>query len=295
MGGVTRETPDRENAMVLQDALMWRQGVAAVADVCNGDASFGVKSRSGIRYLNFLELFGMNSSGIGHLEALAGKSSAAPLAWSATPHSTYSLQSESFAAAVTMGRGPLSIHFMEDPAEAELFRRRGPLWEWYAEKGFSPDFLEYGSPAGRIVSQVPADRDILLIHNTFIEERDVRRLAEHFGERVTFVLCSASNRHISGSLPPVDMLRRCGVRIALGTDSLASNDRLSMIDEMKLLAGAPIEELLRWATANGARATGMGDSLGSLDVGMAPGIAVIENLDPGTLRLTPRSTTRRIV
>jgi cytosine/adenosine deaminase-related metal-dependent hydrolase len=295
MGGVKRDTTDRARAIALQDALMWQQGVAAVADVCNGDATFDVKRRSPVRYLSLLELFGMNTFSTQHIEELAAEASAAGLRWNVTPHATYSLQRESFAAAVALGEGPLSIHFMESPDERELFEGRGPLWDWYASKGFSMDFLEYGSPAGRVIAQVPADRDIMLIHNTYIEEEDVQRLTAHFGPRVTFVLCPASNRYISGARPPVEMLRGRGVRIALGTDSLASNDALSMAAEMRLLDGVPTEDLLRWATSNGAEALGIDDNFGSLAVGKAPGLAIIENLNPETLQFTARTVTRRLV
>lgn len=75
---------------------------------------------------------------------------------SLTPHSLYSVQDAPLRAIAAEGDAPLSVHFMESPAESELFARRGPLWEWYRKVGFTCDFLHYGSPAERLVACVPA-------------------------------------------------------------------------------------------------------------------------------------------
>lgn len=56
-----------------------------------------------------------------------------------------------------------------------------------------------------------------------------------------------SNRYISGLEPPVELLRRNRLNICLGTDSLASNDRLSVFEEMRMFPGIPLPELLAWA------------------------------------------------
>lgn len=55
---------------------------------------------------------------------------------------------------------------------------------------------------------------------------------------------------------PVELLRRNGLNICLGTDSLASNTALSLLGEMQHLGKIPLAELLTWAAPNGARALG---------------------------------------
>ncbi len=296
MRGVKRDTDDRQRAIAAQDALLWQQGVAAVADISNGDSSFDCKRSSRVDYLTLLELFGMNTLSSQHLVQVAHQAAAAGLRYGLTPHSTYSLQRGPFAEAVAMTPGQLlSVHFMESEDEQQMFRREGEMWAWYGEQGHDPDFLGYGSPAGRIVAQVPGDRSILLIHNTFITEEALDRLTAHFGGRVTFVLCPRSNRYLTGALPPVELLRRKGVRIALGTDSLASNTSLSMVEEMKMFPEVPLGELLRWATASGAEALGLSATLGTLEVGKAPGVALLTGIDWQTMTLLPDASTRRIV
>ncbi len=296
MACTRRDVPERAAAIALQDARMWREGIGAVADICNGDSTFSVKSHSPIEYLSLLELFGLHAVSAAPLAALEKEARRLGLRHGVTPHSTYSLQPAAFAdAAAGDASVPLSVHFMESPGEAELFAGHGELHDWYASQGMQADFRGFGSPAERIIAQIPADRSVMLVHNTCITGRDIDLLTAHFGDRVTFVLCPRSNACITGLQPPAELLRRKGVRIALGTDSLASNDSLSMVEEMKMLPGVPLEELLGWATAGGARALGLGDRYGSLETGKAPGIALLTGIDWKHMTLLPHASARRLV
>ena len=125
---------------------------------------------------------------------------------------------------------------------------------WYAKAGFSCDFLHYGSPAERLVACVPHDRRVTLVHDCCITQRDIDIVMGHFTAPVWWCLCPRSNRYISGLEPPVELLRRNRLNICLGTDSLASNDRLSVFEEMRMFPGIPLPELLAWA----AGCTGIG-------------------------------------
>ncbi len=99
--------------------------------------------------------------------------------------------------------------------------------------------------------------------------------------RFTFCLCPNANLYIENTLPPVDMLRAQNAHIVLGTDSLASNHALSILGEINTLrthfAHIPTEELLQWATLNGAKALQMDSWLGSFDKGKQPGVLCIGN------------------
>ncbi len=236
------------------DAKMWAEGVSAVADICNGDSTFDLKTRSRIKYHNFCELFGLEADPA-RATALRDEAEKMGLEATVTPHSTYSLNREAFSASAQLSiiHYPLSIHFMESEQETDLFRKRGSLWDWYAEQGLAPDFLDYGGPAERLVAQTPPEVPVMLIHNCCVTQRDIDIVMGHFTAPVTWVVCPGSNRYISGLGPPVDLLRRNGLRIAVGTDSLASNTTLSMVEEMRLLAGltdAPLAELLGWVAAD---------------------------------------------
>ncbi len=282
---------ERERALQAADARMWHEGVQAVGDIVNDSSSFGVKGRSRIAYRSFAEVFGLG----------AGTASARGLlrhpATTLTPHSTYSVQDAVFREIAAEGAGPLSIHFMESPDEAALYRGEGALAAWYGRMGWSCDFLGYGSPAARVAASVPAARRVMLVHGCCAAEEDMQIVDDRFAVPPAWVLCPRSNLYISGLRPPVELLRRRGALVCVGTDSLASNDSLSMLEELKALPGVPLPEALMWATLNGAQALGMEAEIGSVEVGKRCGLVLLENLAMrgGELRLTDESRSRRLL
>lgn len=279
----------RLSAIVRGDVEMQRGGIVAVGDIVNGDSSFDIKGRSDIRYRSFVELFGLNTRDTKVVDQYLSN----PMS-SLTPHSTYSLNDDIFRSIAAAGRAPLSIHFMESTSELELYEGRGGLHNWYEKMGFKCDFLHYGSPAERIVASVPRDRTLLLVHNCFITQRDIDIITEHFCADVFWVLCPLSNRYISNIKPPVELMRRNGLNIAIGTDSLASNRTLSMLDEIVAIEGVPLVERLDWATRQGARALQF-DDLGDIEVGRRPHINILSGIDYQRMELTSQSRITRIV
>lgn len=296
----TSSAEERKAAIGYQIARMRNEGIVAVADTCNGPSSFPIKQKGPIYVHNFLELFGLRTTSIDPLRHSIEQCKNLDLPFSVTPHSTYSLNREAFAkAAEYAGKErtdtPLSIHFMESPEERELFQDRGALLEWFRECHLPADFAEEDSPAQRILQTIPRDRNLMLIHGTFATEKEIIALQQHFGDHLTWVLCPRSNARITGGKPPVELLRRHGAQIALGTDSTASSPTLSILEEMKVLAENPLEELLQWATLNGARALGIDSWCGSLEIGKRPGVALLEGVDLTHRRLTLHTTIRRLV
>ena len=291
---------ERIAAASFQDAVLWRQGVVAVGDISNGATSFVVKSGSNIRYDSFLELYGLQCVDADSLMPLADMASTCKISYTVTPHSTYSLNKNAFSSAVAGFPGqerdlPLSIHFMESEAEKELYDGKGPMKAWYNERKMNTDFTGYGSPADRIVAQVPKDRNIMLIHNCFVTASDIDIIHNHFNGRVTWVLCPGSNDYISGIKPPVSLLRSKGATIAIGTDSLASNYSLDMVSEMRMIDGVPLTELVEWATINGSRALGDQNEALGFERGSRSGAVLISGLNWHNMSLTPESRSERIL
>lgn len=281
---------ERLQAAAAADAQMWSAGIQAVGDIANGISAFPVKERSRIVYRTFAELYGLHVVSAESLRPLLDYPCT-----SLTPHSTYSLQEAPFRVLAAEGETPLSIHFMETPGEKELFHRCGELWNWYEEQGLTCDFLQNGSPARRIVASVPCGRSVILVHNCCVEQEDIDIVTEHFISPVWWCLCPGSNRYISGLTPPVELLRNRGLPICLGTDSLASNRVLSIFGEMLLLRDVPLQELLLWATLNGARALGLEGRLGTVEPGKYPGLCLLSGLDYDAMMLTPQSQLLRIL
>jgi cytosine/adenosine deaminase-related metal-dependent hydrolase len=288
-GNYTNE--ERIHAASVADSEMWHEGVEAVCDIANDTLIMPVKERSKIEYHTLFEAFGLLTEKADAQFAMAAQYRHA----GATPHSTYSLQDGVFREIANSGSEPLSIHMLESDDETALYNKYGSLWDWYSRMGWECDFLHYGSPAQRIASSVPADRPTILVHGCKATAKDVALLNDHFHRPPVWVLCPESNRYISGITPSISMLREMGATIAIGTDSLASTRNISMIENMRQLGNIPLAELLTYATLNGAKALGITEKKGNIEVGKQPGLAVISGVDLHTLQLTSESVSTRII
>jgi cytosine/adenosine deaminase-related metal-dependent hydrolase len=281
---------ERLHAASVADSAMWQEGIEAVLDIANDDVVMPVKERSKIEYRTLFELFGLGCNSITKHQEMAERYTNSSI----TPHSTYSLQDQTFRSAASNNRSTISIHMLESEAETELYRGQGSLMEWYERMGWECDFLHYGSPAQRVVRSIEPSRNVVLVHGCRATEEDVALISDHFKDNVTWALCPESNRYISNDRPPVELLRKMGCRIGIGTDSLASARSLSLIDNLRLIDDVPLDEALTWATKGGAEALGM-DHLGEIAVGKRPGLVIIRDADLHNLRLTPESRAERVV
>ena len=281
---------ERLHAASVADSAMWQEGIEAVLDIANDDVVMPVKERSKIEYRTLFELFGLGFNSITKHQEMAERYTNSSI----TPHSTYSLQDQMFRSAASNNRSTISIHMLESEAETELYRGQGSLMEWYERMGWECDFLHYGSPAQRVVRSIEPSRNVVLVHGCRATGEDVALISDHFKDNVTWALCPESNRYISNDRPPVELLRKMGCRIGIGTDSLASARSLSLIDNLRLIDNVPLDEALTWATKGGAEALGM-DHLGEIAVGKRPGLVIIRDADLHNLRLTPESRAERVV
>ena len=255
---------ERAAAAAYWDCRMFRDGVTAVGDICNGTSTFPLKRKSPVRYHNFVECFGLQAQDFTPMRTVLRECTGSGLEGSLTPHSTYSLQDAPFRA-VAAESHRLSVHFMESRSEAELYRARGPLHERNLRERVTIDFAGYGSPARRILDSVPPDRPLLLVHGTFASRQEIESLAERFGDRLSWVLCPRSN------------------------------ETLSIVEELKMLRSVPLDEALRWATLGGAEALGIDLWAGSFVPGKRPGAVLLGGIDFHTTTLRDDAFSRRIL
>jgi cytosine/adenosine deaminase-related metal-dependent hydrolase len=134
-----------------------------------------------------------------------------------------------------------------------------------------------------------AAEKIILVHNTFTKQEDIdfvnrqpatgNRQSKVTQPQTFFCLCPNANLYIEDILPPVELFRKNNCNIVLGTDSLASNWSLSIVEEIKTIRKhfpqIPLEEILGWATINGAKGLGMEKRLGSFEKGKNPGVVLV--------------------
>ena len=139
---------------------------------------------------------------------------------------------------------------------------------------------------------------VILVHNTFTTQADIEFVQnQKSNQLVSYCICINANQYIEKALPPIEMLIKNGCNIILGTDSIASNYSLDMVEEMKTIQTnfpeVSLEQMLGWATLNGAEALGMGGEIGSFEKGKKPGVVLLENVEEK--KLTKDSYSTRLV
>ena len=287
------------------DNDMYNEGIVLCADICNTSDSFNIKKESRISYINLLEVFGLDPEKahrrMADILTVAEKAKQMDLRFSLVPHSAYSMSMSLYRILrnETLNNKVTSIHFMETGGEeAFLKNHTGPLMSSYKRSGLIPPKLETpDNHADVILNEITKSGNLILVHCTFAD-RDIIRLIKK-RENLYWCLCPNSNIYIENSIPPLKLLIEEGCEIIIGTDSLASNANLSIIEELKTLQlnwpDIPIEDLVSWATINGARALGEQEQFGSIEPGKKPGLLLIENVDLQNMRLLPESFVRRLI
>ncbi|HWD36156.1 MAG TPA: amidohydrolase family protein, partial [Casimicrobiaceae bacterium] len=133
----------------------------------------------------------------------------------------------------------------------------------------------------------------IAIHAVHLDTRDIDLLA---AQGCHVVHCAGSNMKLASGVAPVVKLLERGVNVALGTDGAASNNRLDVLDEMRLAgllakvtsgdaAALPAATLLRMATLNGAIALGLDARIGSIAPGKDADLTAVRLGDVETLPL----------
>jgi cytosine/adenosine deaminase-related metal-dependent hydrolase len=234
-----------------------------------------------LRAIVFYELLGWDPARAGELAAAA----AARLAEASranghvhvrlAAHAPYSVSPALFETLRGQG-GPAAVHLAESPAESEFVAAgTGELAHFLERRGLGHvRFRAEGATPVRHLDRLGALAPGLVAAHCVQVDGDDRALLARRGVHV--VLCPRSNRNLGVGLPALPDLLADGVRLALGTDSLASVESLDLLEDAALLHRAyPQVEpsvLVRMATAGGAEALRLGD-LGTLTPGKAAALA----------------------
>jgi cytosine/adenosine deaminase-related metal-dependent hydrolase len=311
---IRRRGEDRERVL---DAIaagveeMLGNGIVAVGDICNTTDTLERKKGGRLSYRNFVETMGfIDKSAPDRFAASSGIYEAFenrfPGTNSIVPHAPYSVSPALLHLVADFpGNGLLSIHNQESEVENE-FRKtgKGDLLRLYAQLGLDVSFFQ-GTGRRSLAAILPyfhRNQSLILVHNVATAEDDFQHPgAAAFpppgAAKLIFCLCPNANLYIGGKLPDVSLLVNQNCRIVVGTDSLASNHHLSILEELKTLQQSftwlATSTLLQWATSNGASALQMDDRVGSFKPGLRPGVLLLEGPDGD--RFTPWTTARRLI
>ncbi|HET9744567.1 MAG TPA: amidohydrolase family protein [Chitinophagaceae bacterium] len=277
---------------------MYDNGIVAVGDIGNTADTADIKSTSGIRWQNFVEVLGFTDEtadeNIQHYQKVASTLEAALQSsgnrhrTSIVPHAPYSISPETFKLINQSTRNQIiSIHNQEHPAEDVLYKTGGGDYlKLFRIFGIdkSPFPVTGVSSIRSVLPHFNNGQTIFLVHNTFMPEEDVlfaKKYADESGLTLIWCLCVNANLYIENKVPPIEMLMKHDCPLVLGTDSYSSNWQLSIAKEIQSLkkhfASLSLETVLQWATINGAKALKWDDELGSFEKGKKPGITLLSN------------------
>ncbi|MFY0252758.1 amidohydrolase family protein [Chitinophaga sp. 30R24] len=280
---------DDYDALINQaEQAMWEAGVSAVGDICNNTTTLEKKQQGKMYYHSFVECMGVADAGAASryqysmevLKAFRDINNSHHQC-SIVPHAPYSVSPTLFRLlAATPHNTPLSIHNQETAAENELYQQKtGDFLQFYAHFGMDSSGIQ-PTHTNSLEAYLPyfSHNRMLLVHNTFTSIADIQ-FAQQQPLETWWCLCPNANMYIENRLPNIPLLRAQQCLITLGTDSLASNHHLSIWEEIKTIQQhfpeIPLEEILQWATFNGAKFLGIQDTYGSFHTGAKPGVILI--------------------
>ena len=291
-------------AMSDADRTMHDNGIVAVGDISNNILSKNIKEVSALHYHTFVEFLGFDphKAGLEYEKALELLRDFSPLPASLAPHAPYSVSKELLKLFQKNNEGHAELttmHNQESDDENELYRyKTGKFLDFYKSLNLNVDFFK---PQARnsIQSVIPlfsSKQRILLVHNTYTSLKDIY-FANRFNRDIHWCFCPNANLFIEGRLPKIEMFKFHDFNITVGTDSLASNEKLCILSELKVIKehfpSLSFAETIRWATINGARFLGIDHKFGSIEQGKSPGLNLITNTVG--MELTAGSEVRKLI
>jgi cytosine/adenosine deaminase-related metal-dependent hydrolase len=284
---------EEEKRTALKNAIQetLENGIVAVGDIANGPDTLTFREDAGFHIHTFVESIGFTETKLEDRFAwpvnvftqFSGQQSNSHiLRQSIVPHAPYSVSKGMFGLINNFDlESLLSIHNEETQAENDFYQNKtGEMFDLYQTLNIDTTFFQ---PSGKTSLQtylplLSPQHPVILVHNTFICEEDIV-LLQQADRKIFLCLCPNANWHIERRMPPVTLFINSGLPICLGTDSLASNQQLSIWSEVQTLQKhfpeIDLETLLCWATFNGACALHMEHIIGSLEAGKKPGIVHI--------------------
>lgn len=270
-----------------------RSGITTVGATEDSGAAAGALTAAGMRGLVFLETFGpapdQAEASLADLRTKverAATQSSEHVRFGVSPHAPYTCSDALYAMVAAYAKAenlPVATHAAEAEAEELLVRNgQGPFAAGLRSRGIAT------APRGRSTFEMLQRTGImdcrpLLIHAVRASESDLRIIAE---SGATIAHCPVANARLGHGIAPIVEAIASGITVAIGTDSVASNNRLDMLEEARFAqamqrarlqsaSALPAADLLRMTTIEGARMLGRADDIGTLEKGKAADFCVV--------------------
>lgn len=275
-----------------------RHGITTLADCTDSAFPIAAMRELGVRGIGYVEVFGPDPAQATdsmtrlrqRVEAL--RTHDTPLVRTGvSPHAPYTVSAPLFRAAAEYASVeglPMAVHVAESAAESAFVTQgAGPFAERLRDRGIGVA-TQARSPIALLEDTGVLAAQPLLIHVIRADDEDFARIAHH---GASIVHCPISNAKLGHGIASLDRMMAHGIRTGLGTDSVASNDRMHLLDEARqavlchaIRSGVPdslgAHEALSLATRGGAEALGLADEIGTIEPGKSADLAAFPLL-PG--------------
>ena len=267
---------EKQNEIEKAEQQMIDNGIVAVGDICNTSDTLLQKQKENLKYYNFIETFGVDENKVNTIFAqsmeLRNKFRNAGQKATIVPHAPYSVPPSlmrKISNAFDNKDILLSIHMQETNEENQLFENKdGIFLDWLIGMNANKEIWEKRKNSTNVLKEL-GRKKIILVHNTFIQKEDV---TDNY-----YCTCPKANLYIEKMLPDYSIFDTD--KLCVGTDSLASNNTLSILDELLVIqenSNFDMNTLLKIACKNGAEALGF-EKLGTFEQGKKPGLNLIYN------------------
>ncbi len=263
-------------AQGVQESLL--TGTCAVSEIATAEIS-AYTAESAVSFTLFLEVIGFSraraESAIVAVEQRLAAAARQRLHVGLSPHAPYTVSPALVNKLVHLARErvlPVAMHLAESADELELlatgsgsFRELLELRSMWDAEAIPLDTkpLDYL----RLLADAPRS---LVIHGNYLDQQEHEFLAAHV-DRMTLVYCPRTHAYFDHPPYPLAKLLSTGVRVALGTDSRASNPDLNVFEELRQVAryhsNVAAESILKMATLDAATALGLEGECGSITPG----------------------------
>jgi cytosine/adenosine deaminase-related metal-dependent hydrolase len=233
----------------------------------------------------------------------------ANVVWGISPHAPYTVRWDSLVGLCRRSsteQVPVAMHLAESPDEAEFLRSgAGPFRELLNRLGaWENDAVPLGLTALDYLQALAGASRTLVIHGNYLATESIDFLARH-ADRMSVVYCPRTHEYFGHSRYPLEHMLAAGVRVALGTDSRASNPDLDLLNDVRAVANnypaIDRETILKMATLHGAAALGLAEDRGSLRPGMRADVIALRlpeysssQADPYAFLDDPRCRVERV-
>lgn len=266
-------------------------GVTTYADTCDSGIALEAMRVMGVRGIMYQEVFGPDPDSCDEAVALLRTkiemhraNLSALVRLGVSPHAPYTVSDRLFEAVRDLARGmrlPMAVHVAESADEDAFVRDAGgPFADAHRARGLP--VAPRGDTAVQLLDRLGVlSTRPLLIHCVRTREADIRTIA---AARCSIAHCPASNAKLGHGIAPLIEWLDAGITVGLGSDSMASNNRMHLLEEARQAVLAQRSRglshitltpshALELATIGGARCLGLGDEVGSIEVGKAADFA----------------------